>query len=63
MEGSQVTVFNTKGADVAYPEHALEDINEDINPDPRVELNGQGELTGNPNLIFSVIIFIDRQTL
>ena len=35
----------------------------DIDPDPRVELNGQGEFAGNPNLIFSVVIFIDRQTL
>ena len=35
----------------------------DINPDPRIELNGQGEFTGTHNLIFSVVIFIDRQTL
>ena len=42
---------------------SISNYEEDINPDPRVELNGQGELAGNLNLIFSVIIFIDCPTL
>ena len=35
----------------------------DIKPRPKKELNGQGEFTGTHNLKFSVVIFIDGQTL
>ena len=31
-----------------------------LNPDQRIELKWQGEFTANRNLIFSVVIFIDR---
>ena len=41
----------------------LYNCEEDINLNPRVELNGQSRLALNPNLIFSVIIFIDRLPL
>ena len=36
---------------------------EDINLNPRGELNGQGRLVQNTTPIFSVIIFIDRPSL
>ena len=39
----------------------ISNVEGDINPDPRIELNGQGELVRTDNLIFSVVIFIDRQ--
>ena len=44
--------------------HLTKSNNEgDINPDPRIELNEQGEFAGNHNLMFSEVIFIERQTL
>ena len=65
MKYSQVTVFNAKGENVAYSMHALRIYNceEDINLNPRKELNGQDSLAQNTNLIFSVIIFIDPLSL
>ena len=41
----------------------ISNVEGDINPDPRIELNGQGEFTGTHNLIFSVVKFIDRLTI
>ena len=35
----------------------------EIDPNQRIELNGQGGLRRTDNLIFSVVIFIDRQIL
>ena len=42
---------------------AVYQYGEDMNLNPRIELNGQSRLALNPNLNFSVIMFIDRQPL
>ena len=56
MEFCQVTVFNTKGADVAHEKNVLKisKCGEGWNSNLTQELNGQRGLSRDYNLVFSV---------